>query len=120
MIKSFFSFEGRLNRLKYIINSLLVMMAVFVLTIASLAIMKVSPTLGMILTILVSVASFWISFALMAKRWHDMDKSAWMIILSLIPILNIVAFVVLLFFKGTTGSNRYGEDLLQENIQEEV
>ena len=54
------------------------------------------------------------SFAVNAKRWHDRDKSAWWVLLGLIPVLGqILCFIVLGFIKGTEGSNRFGPDPLE-------
>ena len=68
-------------------------------------------TLICLLTFLVTV---WARLAVMAKRWHDLDKSAWWILINLVPIIGIFwSFVELGFFKGTTGKNRFGLDPLQ-------
>ena len=56
----------------------------------------------------------WSSFALQAKRWHDRDKSAWWILLNFIPIANLWALIETLFLRGTEGSNRFGDDPLNQ------
>ncbi len=56
----------------------------------------------------------WISFAIQVKRWHDRNKSGWMLLINAIPIIGwLWAFVELGFLKGTIGPNQYGEDPLQ-------
>lgn len=45
-----------------------------------------------------------------AKRWHDMNHSAWWVLLHLIPMGSLYSFVVLGFGRGTYGPNRYGPD----------
>jgi uncharacterized membrane protein YhaH (DUF805 family) len=53
----------------------------------------------------------WPSLAIQAKRWHDLDKSAWWICIVLIPIVGgIWAIIKLGFKKGTEGDNRFGPD----------
>ena len=43
------------------------------------------------------------------RRCHDLDKSGWMFLVGLIPIVNL--YLMYLFcLKGTDGTNRYGED----------
>ena len=60
------------------------------------------------------ILSVWISFAIQVKRWHDRNKSGWMLLINFIPIIGwLWAFVELGFLKGTTGPNQYGEDPLQ-------
>lgn len=54
----------------------------------------------------------WPSLAISAKRWHDRDKSAWWLLVNLIPLVGwIWALVENGFLRGTAGPNRYGEDL---------
>ena len=56
----------------------------------------------------------WTHLAVFVKRWHDRDKSGWMILLILIPIVNIIGFFWTLiecgFLDGTIGPNKFGPD----------
>lgn len=47
--------------------------------------------------------------AIQARRLHDTNKSAWWVLLSLVPVLNIV-YIVWLATNGDKGSNRFGAD----------
>ena len=46
---------------------------------------------------------------LVTRRLHDLDKKEWLIVLSLIPLVNVLFALYLLFFPGTEGRNKYGE-----------
>ena len=46
------------------------------------------------------------------RRLHDLNRSGWFLIAAIIPLLNFVLGIYLLFFKGTEGYNQYGEDPL--------
>ncbi|MDP0496678.1 MAG: DUF805 domain-containing protein [Verrucomicrobiota bacterium JB024] len=51
------------------------------------------------------------SICVYGKRWHDRDKSAWWILIGLIPFIGwIWVLVECGFLKGTDGPNRFGED----------
>ena len=64
--------------------------------------------------VLILLAPALVNFAVLAKRWHDRNKSAWWAFIHLVPIIGILwTFVELGFFKGTTGKNRFGLDPLQ-------
>jgi uncharacterized membrane protein YhaH (DUF805 family) len=64
---------------------------------------------GMILPIAM-LALLWPSLAIAAKRWHDVDKSAWWILIALVPVIGgIVALVFNGFIAGTPGTNRFGQ-----------
>jgi uncharacterized membrane protein YhaH (DUF805 family) len=61
----------------------------------------------------VGLVLLWPLLAIEAKRWHDRDKSAWWLLINLIPIIGpIWALVECGFLRGTTGLNRYGPDPL--------
>lgn len=52
----------------------------------------------------------WPSLAIQAKRWHDQDKSAWWILIGLIPFVGgLIVLVMCGFIAGTPGPNRFGE-----------
>lgn len=46
------------------------------------------------------------SIIIAIKRFHDMDKSGWWALLTLLPLVSII----IIFIPGTKGSNRFGED----------
>lgn len=48
--------------------------------------------------------------AVSVRRLHDQDRTGWLILLLLIPLFGWFALLVLMFFDGTTGDNRYGPD----------
>lgn len=52
------------------------------------------------------------SLVLVAKRFHDLDRSALYIFGMLVPLYNFYLAIILLFQKGTTGPNRFGPDPL--------
>jgi uncharacterized membrane protein YhaH (DUF805 family) len=43
------------------------------------------------------------------RRLHDQDKTGWLALLGLIPLINLV-LLVFMFLEGTKGSNQYGPD----------
>lgn len=47
------------------------------------------------------------------QRLHDVDKSGWWLLLSLVPLVNIVLLVYLYVAPGTRGPNRFGPDPLE-------
>ena len=58
----------------------------------------------------VSLLLAWPTLALSAKRWQDRDRSAWWVLVLLIPVVGV--FWMLAdngFVRGTRGRNRYGE-----------
>lgn len=48
--------------------------------------------------------------ALGVRRLHDMNASGWWYLLTLIPLVNFILFLVLLLKSGSQGPNRFGAD----------
>lgn len=50
-----------------------------------------------------------ISLSLSVRRWHDLNKSGWWVLINLIPVLGwIYSLVMLGFMAGDQGTNQYG------------
>lgn len=107
-------YDNRLNRKRYILRSLALLAVVIVITVligflaAALKIKSLS-----ILGTIISIASAIPSFMLAIRRLHDLDRPTWWCIGCLIPLVNGVLGIYLLFFKGTDGPNQYGPDPLE-------
>jgi uncharacterized membrane protein YhaH (DUF805 family) len=48
------------------------------------------------------------SLAIIVRRLHDADRSGWLVLLCLIPLVGIVAFIVFGCTASTPGTNRFG------------
>jgi uncharacterized membrane protein YhaH (DUF805 family) len=108
-----FSFEGRANRAWYLWHILLDDLVMFTLAIVFIVMMTVTgiplfalPLAGAI------IGGVWAGAAVTVKRLHDLDRPGWHWWLLLVPIVNIYMGVILLFAKGTEGSNQFGRDPL--------
>jgi nitrate/nitrite transporter NarK len=51
----------------------------------------------------------WVCVALQIKRWHDLGKTGWLVLLNLVPAVGtLISLIVLGFFKGNSDSNKFG------------
>ena len=50
------------------------------------------------------------SIAVQVRRFHDQDRSGWMILLGFIPYVGGLIVLVFMCLEGTRGANRYGPD----------
>jgi uncharacterized membrane protein YhaH (DUF805 family) len=64
---------------------------------------------GGILTMIFGLLTFIPGIAVSVRRMHDLDKSGWMVLLALVPLVNFY-YLYLLLQPGTPGPNRYGPD----------
>ena len=110
----FLRYDNRLNRKRYIMRALALWAATAAISfvfnlIAGATGFKALSTLGFI----ISLASAVPGFMIVIRRLHDLDRPGWWCIGAIIPIVNFVLAIYLLFFKGTDGSNQYGPDPLE-------
>ena len=124
----FFKLEPRIGRVKYLILSIF---WAIIMWLASLS-MSVSYTgevidlnnmdinyiyeniniYGLVAVSIVSIIVIINSYFLAVRRMHDYNYCAWWLLLSLVPIVNFIWGLVLLFVPGTKGPNRYGKQPL--------
>ncbi len=102
-----FSFKGRVTRKQFWIFNLIIFIAGLLLGVLTGMPEKfgefTKPQLMFMLWI------FWPSLAVQAKRWHDINKSAWWLLLNTIPIAGpIWALIENGFLPGTPGDNKFG------------
>jgi nitrate/nitrite transporter NarK len=51
----------------------------------------------------------WICLALQVKRWHDLGKTGWLVLLNLVPAIGtLISIFVLGFSKDASGENKFG------------
>ena len=57
-----------------------------------------------------SLAVFIPSLAVLVRRLHDVNKSGWFMLISLLPIIGGIWLLVVLCQNGNEGINQYGQD----------
>jgi len=118
-----FSFQGRVNRAKFwLINLGVIVAEAIVFGVAGGSAMitddpanMTMPSFGLlgIIGVLVFIVLFWVSLAVAVKRWHDRNKSGWWVFIALVPVIGGIWYLVECgFLPGTTGANNYGPDPL--------
>lgn len=101
-LRMWFTFEGRCTRFDY-----------WVYQVPVIVIAVLVPSLPPTVVLICGLLLLWPGFAMGIKRCHDRDRSGWFLLVSLIPVINIWAFVELGLLRGTVGPNRFGPDPLQ-------
>ena len=118
MFKSPFSFNGRIRRIEYVLSCLLggaVTAIAFWLGVGTSLIGASQNSgsgfgIGVLIGFSTLIGGIWFTIAQDVKRLHDVDKSGWLVVLLLIPIVNFILGLYMLFADGTVGPNRYGND----------
>lgn len=95
--RAFSNFEGRSTRLEmwnFLINNIVI---------GTILILLIGPFAWIF-----NVAVFIASIGLTVRRFHDVGLNGWFLIGLFIPILNLLFFAMLYFFKSDPGTNQYG------------
>ena len=112
----FFTSKGRLNRKSYIYRSIFLSLVLSVIQVVLTFAANTIGALELLFAVLLLVSGlfgFVASIMMLERRLHDLDKSGWWMLLLCVPLVNILFYIYILFFKGTEGPNQYGEDPLQ-------
>ncbi|MFO1372388.1 MAG: DUF805 domain-containing protein [Candidatus Competibacteraceae bacterium] len=107
------STAGRLGRVRYIGYSMgLGLLANIVAGLLGGVTALFKGDLGALLlagvVIILMVLALVMSIMLVVQRLHDFDANGWWAVLMLVPLANIVLYLVLLIMPGTQGANRFG------------
>lgn len=120
-------FSGRSRRLEYWMFTLLTLIVVFACFILMLigggftdGEENFRPLfwLGGAILGIWGLASIIPSIAVQVRRFHDQDRSGWMVLLGFIPYVGGLIVFIFMCLQGTRGPNRYGPDPLDpSNIE---
>ncbi len=105
MFKDMFSFSGRSGRLEYFVHSIADVFGILAVASAisfvegqfDVLVNEVVVALAFMGVILVGVAA---ETAVTVRRFHDLGRSGWYLLGTLIPFYNIYLALILLFKKG--------------------
>jgi uncharacterized membrane protein YhaH (DUF805 family) len=105
------SARGRLGRLRYLAYSFAIGLAGNAITVglvAALGPMTHSGGMAVLVIAPISIFLLVVSFFLIIQRLHDLNASGWLSLLMLVPFVNLIVAIALLFMPGTEGENRFG------------
>jgi uncharacterized membrane protein YhaH (DUF805 family) len=118
-LKRYADFSGRSRRKEFwmfTLFQLLLNVGLIILLAIGLSMRDGSQGLGtvgwiVVVAWLVTVLALFVpAIAVQVRRFHDQDKSGWLVLLNLIPSLGGLIVMVMMCMEGTYGANRYGPD----------
>jgi len=112
VLRQYSVFTGRARRKEYWMFVLINMIVGAIINVIQSVIGMDPPYISM----LYSLAVLLPSIAVAVRRLHDTERSGWWLLLSLIPIIGTIVIIVFLCQNGTAGSNRFGADPKQGEI----
>ncbi len=112
VLHNYIGFNGRARRTEYWMFIVVNMVFTFVLGVTDRLIGWQLVGESGVLTTLYGVFIFLPWWAVQFRRLHDTDRSAWWLLLIIIPVVGWIIIILFNCQRGTAGENRYGPDPL--------
>lgn len=112
VLKQYATFSGRAQRKEYwmftLFNFIVYVVVDILQTVASNSQLASVAFILAILYLLYSLGILIPSVAVTARRLHDIGKSGWWMLISIIPLIGAIILLVLLITDSKPGDNQYG------------
>jgi uncharacterized membrane protein YhaH (DUF805 family) len=109
---NYYNFHGRASRSEYWFFFIFWVALLIVFTIIDSTIIPTTVTLGAhsygLTAFLFVLLTFIPSLALAVRRLHDSNKTGWLVLINIIPLIGALVYLVLMALPGTEGTNKYG------------
>jgi uncharacterized membrane protein YhaH (DUF805 family) len=111
-LRKYADFQGRARRSEYWLFTLLLIIieVVFMVLTALAGQDSLMSLIVLCLMLVVYLGLFIPSLAVSFRRLHDTNRSAWWLLIALLPIIGAVVLFVFTLLPGTVGPNRFGPD----------
>jgi len=124
VLKKYMVFNGRASRSEYWYFMLFYQIITIVLSIINQLIIQTENSTLIIISSLI-VLAYILGFLLPAlgvtiRRLHDINKSGWWMLVSIIPIIGFLILIYFLVQKGTDGENQYGKNPIINDDKEDI
>ena len=101
-------FSGRIGRMRLLAWSMVLTLITWVAVLPVALALKVSYTLGFTCALALILAYLMTLVRISAQRLHDLNWSAWLLLLHLIPVATFILSTIMILTPGTPGHNQYG------------
>ena len=108
IIHRYVDFQGRSPRSEYwwfFLFNIILQIVIYVIALGS-------PEVGGIIGLVVGLGLFLPGLAVSIRRFHDLDKSGWWILIAFVPLIGFLLIIYWFCQRGTPGDNRFGPDPL--------
>lgn len=113
----YFSCDGRIGRLDFFVRGIIIAFIAFLMTLLTgymfLVLTKLTGSQGLLIVAytVVAIPHLIALISIGAKRLHDMNMSAWLLLLYLVPGVNAIWYLIMLFYPGKVEGNNYGSPM---------
>lgn len=111
VLKKYAVFSGRSRRKEYWYFLLFHLVIFFVLAFVDVQLGWFDPENNFgLLTAIYGLGVLLPALAVSVRRFHDLDRTGWWVLVCLIPFVGGIVFLVFMALPGTSGENQYGPD----------
>ncbi|MFT3679609.1 MAG: DUF805 domain-containing protein [Ferruginibacter sp.] len=114
VLKNYANFNGRARRAEYwyfVLANILLIIPFYIIGIAgAVSDNQALGTLGLVVYVLLALATIVPALAVAVRRLHDLNKSGWYYFVALIPLVGSIILLVWFCTDGDRFVNNYGED----------
>ena len=109
-----FAFKGRIGRMRYLAYNAganLIMFAALIPLSGGMAGLAAVPDFGSVfgmVYILANIVAFLIAIMWGKRRLNDLNRTGWLMLLLIVPLVNLLLILYLICFSGNDESNNYG------------
>lgn len=116
-----FSFKGRIGRLRYFAYGMGVYLILMVIAgvLGGTGAFLGESSMSIPVLVVMGVVYFAIivySIGLGKRRLNDLNRSGWWLFAFIVPILNFIMMIYIMFFRGTRGSNNFGPEPCKNSL----
>jgi uncharacterized membrane protein YhaH (DUF805 family) len=109
VLKKYAVLSGRARRTEYWMFALFTTLIAFGLIILDTTTGVANKSAGFgVLTALYMLATFIPGFAVSVRRLHDIGRSAWWLLIGIVPLIGGLVLLIFTVMDGERGENRYG------------
>lgn len=108
--QKFFCFDGRAGRKEFWMFVLI--------TYIIFLILYCIPFLGWILAAILQVLLILPILGLTARRLHDTNKTGWLQLIMIIPLIGHIVLLILMLLPSDVGANKYGEPVTAAPVKD--
>lgn len=110
VLKKYVVFSGRARRKEYWMFTLFNVIISIVLSSLDALIGTRNDSGFGLLNGIYTLAVLLPSLGVLARRLHDTNRSAWWILIGLVPVVGFIVLIVFTVMEGNQGDNQYGPD----------
>jgi len=113
VLKKWNVFSGRARRREYWMFALMNFIIFVILGVVGGILGQIWGPLATLISVVSALLSLVLiipNFAVGIRRLHDTNRSGWLFLLALIPLIGVIILLVFFIQEGTSGGNKYGSD----------